>query len=145
VTTRQLLPVALILAATLTAWMAATPAPPARTGPDAAAQEAWEAPNIQAREPAKWIALIKQRQLWGPEGESADAAASAAAKQGWSIVGVAIQGRSATALISVGDNPSKPYQAGDSTPDGAKILKIEEDRLHVLSNGKESILEIYRQ
>ena len=140
---RQLLPIGLILASALLAWTAApSPAPP-RLG--AAAQEAWEAPTIPARQPAKWIAAIKRRQLWGADGEAAEGGAGPLAKPGWHIAGVAVQGRSAVALISVGDQPSRSYQAGDDTPDGAKILKIEEDRLRILDNGKERILEIYRQ
>jgi len=105
-------------------------------------------PKIQAREPAKWVASIKQHKLWGADADTEPAAKDAGAvqaQQDWSIVGVAIQGGSAFALISIGDKPSEQYRVGDKTPDGAKILQIEEDRLHLLTGGKESILEIYRK
>ena len=143
---RQLLPVALIVAATFVAWLAAPT--PARTKPAAAALEDWETPKIQARDPARWIASIKQHKLWGAAEKSSDADAAhpgASVKPRWNLVGVAFQGGSPLAYISVGDKPSEPYRVGDQTPDGAKILKIEDDRLHLLANGKESILKIYRQ
>ncbi len=102
-------------------------------------------PATQAREPAKWIALIKRHKLWGATEESSSPAnAGASEKRSWNLVGVTIQGGSTLAFISTGDNPSTPYRVGDQTPDGATILKIEEDRLHLLAHGKESILKIYR-
>lgn len=154
---RQLLPLVLLAAMGLLAWLAAPVPPPLKAG--ATAAEAWEMPKARPRELARWVAAIDQHRLWGggtapasssdvggvDGGGGAGAASGAGEKISWSLVGVVIQGDQAFTLVSVGDQPSRQYGAGDGLPDGSKILKIEEDRLHLLVNGKESILEIYRK
>jgi hypothetical protein len=132
----------LILAAAVVAWMAAPF--PARPKAGATAWEAWETPNIKPRETGKWIASIKQHQLWGAMASADSPAAGSAGKNGWRAVGVAMKGGDVFALISIGDKPSAPHRVGDATPDGAKIMKIEEDRLHLMTNGTPSVLKIYR-
>jgi hypothetical protein len=131
----------LLATATTVAWFSA-PSPALRhSGANLA--EAWDLPKSPARESAKWIAAINQHKLWGVSMNNSQAGPSE--EKGWGILGVVIHGDDAFALISVGGRPSEQYRVGDLTPDGAKILKIEEDRLHVLEAGKKSILEIYRK
>jgi hypothetical protein len=133
---------ALILGSSGLAWtLAPAPVPP-NDGP--ATGESWNLPQIQRREPAKWAAALGKNSLWGGEAAGPTGTVTAGSAK-WSITGTVIKGPEAFALIAVGDGPSKQYRVGDSIPDGAKILRIEEDRLHVTNNGAESVLEVYRK
>lgn len=143
---------ALVFAASTMGWVASPEPVQPKVGGAAPAE--WAFPAIQRRDPAKWTATLRNHSLWGVEAgaESAEAASVAAgAGTGtagpaqWSIVGTVIEGQTAWVLISLGDQPSKPYRVGDSVPNVGKILRIEEDRLHLLADEAESVLEIYRK
>lgn len=150
-TLKSLFPGLLVLAASAVAWLLAPVPIPSESGPVAA--EAWTIPPIQRRDPPKWNAVFIKHDLWGGgsdagglvSGGAANAATAAATRATWRLMGVVIDGSDVFALIGVGDQPSKPYRVGDLTPDGGKILRIEEDRLHLLSQGAERVLEVYRK
>lgn len=152
-TLKSLFPGLLVLTASAVAWLSAPVPIPSESGPVAA--EAWTIPPIQRRDPPKWNAVFIRHDLWGggsdPAGLAAGGmvngttAAGAAGRAAWRLMGVVVDGGDVFALIGVGDQPSKPYRVGDLTPDGGKILRIEEDRLHLLSQGAERVLEVYRK
>jgi len=103
-------------------------------------------PALQTGDPAQWIATINQRKLWGGAAAAEqEAAGRPEAEKDWSLVGVVIKGGDRFVLVSVGDDASKPYRIGDTLPNGAKILDIEEDRLRISTNAIHSVLEIYRK
>lgn len=151
-TFKSLFPGLLVLAASAAAWLLAPVPILSESGPVAA--EAWTIPPIQRRDPQKWNAAFIQHDLWGGgssdpgglvSGGAANAATAAATHAVWHLMGVVVDGSDVFALISAGDQPSKPYRVGDLTPDGGKVLRIEEDRLHLLSQGAERVLEVFRK
>ncbi|WP_458504638.1 hypothetical protein [Methylomagnum sp.] len=107
--------------------------------------ESWSIPQIQRRDSPKWSTALARHSLWGEDSGGLVNGEAAATNSEWSFMGVVIEGSDAFALIGVGGQPSKPYRVGDLTPDGGKIVRIDEDRLYLLSQGAERVLEVYRK
>jgi hypothetical protein len=140
-------------------WLAA-PGPLAPTGPATLGETPWALPAPRPGDPRKSVAAITQRNLWGkvqsvaeePQGEPR-----------WRLVGVVRKDKHDFVLVGFdsaaavprpatpGAAPPKPrlriesLGIGDELPGGAKILKIEQDRLCILISGVSRALPIRSQ
>ena len=61
----------------------------------------------------------------------------------WRFLGIVTNGPEHFVLIKIDGQPEQRLAINDKLPGGSKIIKIENDKLCVLINGKKRTLEIY--
>ncbi len=129
----------LALIAALMWYITPTPMPPAiATAPD----DNWKLPDLVKDQTTKYVDLVVARNFWG---EVVPTQAGSTGKPEWRFAGVMTNGAERSLLISIDNKPAEVLQVGGQLPGGSKILKISEDRLCILINGKKRMLPIYRQ
>lgn len=104
--------------------------------------EPWRLPTLPETDLRKSAETITAKNLWGAVIPAQQVPLN---DPEWHFVGAVKNGPEHYVLIRVEQNPVETLKVGDSLPGGAKILKIGEDRLCVLVNGKKRALGIYRQ
>lgn len=121
-------------------WMYA-PAPPEPKSLRTVA-EPWvlyQEPKAQAE---KAQAILIKKSLWG---KLPDAEAPASLNDPeWRFLGIVTNGPERFVLIKVDGQPEQRLTINDRLPGGGKIMKIENDKLCLLINGKRRSLGIYR-
>ena len=135
---------AVVSAALAALWVTQAPAipPVAATGSDFLL--AAPAPRL---DPDAVEKLLK-REIWGlpptAYSRASQQQARAAEKPApqWKLTGTYRVGPDAFVLVRQGDKTPEALKRGDTLPDGAKIVDIEEDRIWVLADGKRVLLEI---
>lgn len=89
-----------------------------------------------------------KRQIWGlpptAYSRASQQQARAAEKPApqWKLTGTYRVGPDAFVLVRQGDKTPDALKRGDTLPDGAKIVDIEEDRIWVMADGKRVPLEL---
>lgn len=118
------------------------PLPPAPKKAATLAVEPWQLPPLARQEPDKALDTLKKSSLWGklPEVE----AAKPLNDPEWRFMGIVAAGAERLLIIKVEGQPEKTLKVNDLLPGGSKILKIEEDRICILINGKKRSLGIYK-
>jgi len=115
----------------------ATPGPLPQTG------EPWHIPQAPKAQTEKALAILKQASLWG---KLPDAAASKPLNDpAWRFLGIVKNGPQRFVMIQIEGQPERMLTVSDRLPGGSRILKIEDDTLCLLINGKKRSLPIYRQ
>ena len=103
-------------------------------------EEPWSLPEAAKNDSSNVIATIKARNLWGVV-----AAADAAQKPEWHVLGIVRSGKESFVLIAFDGQPVTMLKAGDALPDGAKIVQIEKDRFFVMTeDNKKLAFGIYK-
>lgn len=106
-------------------------------------EETWDMPKSQPIVlDSKVIDAIASRNLWG---EVQAAKPDEPPDIHWRFVGIGGSEKERAVLIQYLNKPVQILKVGDILPGGAKIMKIGEDRLCLLINGKRRALEIYRR
>lgn len=129
----------LVVSCVVCAWLLA----PAPTLPQARSQNAapdWSLPtHVAAATDSNSDAY---RSLWGTVAQaSADAPLN---EPDWHFSGVTQAGNERFVMISVTGQAMQMLKVGDVLPGGAKILKIDEDHLSLLLNGKHRRLDLFQ-
>ena len=116
---------ALALLAGATCWFGTrTPTPPAAS---IAATETWALVKLPDNQSRKSMDAISARNLWG----IVNAANAAPPPPVWNIQGIARTGNDRFVLLAFEGKPVEILKVGDSLPDGAKIVQIDNDRFLV--------------
>ncbi len=132
----------LTLAAGLSWWFA--PGPPARQpaqGQDASLALPAEAPSRADNSAEKSVAAIVTANLWGTV-QSAAAVESLIAPE-WRFSGIAVNGQEKLVMITIEGQPVQALKVRDQLPGGATILRIDDDHLCLLINGKKRKLDLF--
>ena len=113
--------------------------PPPTRQPEAA----WQPPAGQRPRPQKASELLRNAELWGklPETE----AERTLADPPWRFLGIVRNGAQRFVMIKIEGQPEQSLTVNDTLPGGSKILKIEDDALCLLINGKQRRLPIHKQ
>ena len=122
---------ALALVAAATSWFA-MPEPSLGKAPLAPA-EAWQLPELPENQSKKSADAITARNLWGV------VAANAPPPPAWAVQGIARSGADKFILLAFEGKPAEILKVGDSLPDGAKIVQIDNDRFFVLTADKKKL------
>ncbi|OIR06759.1 hypothetical protein GALL_110070 [mine drainage metagenome] len=130
---------ALLVLAGYVEWLLA-PTPPAPRALRRAA-EPWVLPPIRKAQPEQAMALLNKTSLWGKL--PAVEAAKSANDPEWHFLGIATNGSERYVLIKMEGQPEQRLTINDKLPGGSKILKIENDTLCILIDGKKRRLGIY--
>jgi hypothetical protein len=122
------IPVGVIfVCAALLGWSAAdTPVPPA---PRVAAGS-WSLPQVEARDPARDLAIITAGRPWDRGIGSPDTGSAAAAAAGWRLAGIVERNDQRFALIASGPDTAAKLDylsLGDSLPDGSVLVELTPD------------------
>lgn len=109
---------------------------PAPTAPQAApvAAEAWSLAKLPDNQSRRAMDAISARNLWGVV-----TAANAAPAPVWNIQGIARSGNERFVLLAFEGKPVEILRVGDSLPDGAKIVQIDNDRFLVQTADKKKL------
>jgi len=125
------LAVALIFIATVTCWFGVPePVVPKMI---ASASDPWSLPTLREHDSKKSIDIINARNLWGV------VAGDAAREPEWHILGIVRSGADRFILLAYDDKPVEMIKVGDMLPDGARIVKIENDRFFVITADKKKL------
>jgi hypothetical protein len=116
---------ALIFVIAASSWFAAPG--PATTTAIAPPEAAWSLPQIAQRDGRKTLETINTRNLFGT------AIAEVRKEPEWRVLGIAMSGAERFVLLSHEDKPVATLKIGDALPDGAKIIRIERDRIFVMT------------
>lgn len=131
----------LLLAAVLSWWLAPSPQAPT---PSRTQDTSWRLPARASGHAAKSaeasVATIAAANLWGTVPAASTEALIA---PDWRFSGVAVNGQEKLVMIMVAGQTMKTLKAGDQLPGGAKILKINDDHLCLLINGKKRKLDVF--
>lgn len=141
-TFRILVPAILIMA--LATWfMAPAPQPTSR---HMRRDETWKLPVPHQSNAEKTAAALNAYNLWGIINPSSGGGGEEESinPPEWRISGIAGNGDEKTVLVSIAGKPVQFLKTGDELPGGAKILKIHEDRLCILLNGRKFTLVIFQ-
>ena len=123
---------ALVLIAAISIWFA-IPAPlPPKVLTTVA--EPWSLPKLPERESKKATEVINARNLWGVV-----IASTVVAEPAWRIMGIARSGADRFVLLAYEGKPLETLKVGDSLPDGAKIVQIENDRFFIQTADKKKL------
>ena len=130
---------ALLATAGVAEWLFA-PAPPAPRALRKTA-EPWVLPQIYMTQTVQAEAILDKTALWGklPAVETAKSSGDPE----WHFLGIATNGKERYVLIKVDGQPEQRLTINDKLPGGSKILKIENDSLCILIDGKKRRLGIY--
>lgn len=118
---------------------------PAPTAPEPLPQagEPWQLPQAPKAQREKAIEILNKTSLWGKLPDAA--AARSLNDPEWRFLGVVKNGPERFVMIQIEGQPEKRLTVNDNLPGGSKILKIEDDALCLLVNGKKRSLAIYKQ
>lgn len=134
---RTLWTLAALCAALAVAWMALrTPPPVPKAEPRPPAQVVLPPLRSAAPDPATALAELATSTMWGPRARRTDAAASApgdAPEPAWYLSGVFGQAGQRVLVVrfEAQARPALQLRVGQRLPDGARIEKIEIDRVQV--------------
>lgn len=115
---------------------------PGISGAAAIKAEQWELPTEIETDSKKSAVAITERNLWGTVVTAKDMPLN---DPEWRFAGVVRDGEENYVLISMNKQPAEIRKIGDTLPGGSKILKISEDRICILIEGKRRALGIYRR
>lgn len=132
----------LVAAGVAAGWIWKALPDPAAPRPAAATAEKWQLPTHAEPDHKKNAEAIVARNLWGAVVKAQDVPLN---DPEWRFAGVFRNGPERYVLISIDKKPAEMRKEGDTLPGGSKILKISEDNLCVLVNGKRRTLEVYRR
>ncbi len=106
------------------------------------ADEPWELPRLAEVQAGKALEILNRKSLWGklPEKE----AAAPPKNPEWHILGIVVNGAESFVLIKKEGQAEQSLRVNDMLPGGSKILKIEQDRICLLINGKKRSLGIHK-
>ena len=119
------------LAAVICWFAVAEPVAPQAAAP---APEAWALPKLPENQSRKSMDAINVRNLWGIV-----VASNAPPPPAWNIQGIARTGNERFVLLAYEGKPVEILKVGDSLPDGAKIVQIDNDRFLVLTAEKKKL------
>ena len=119
-----------IIAAIICGLGAPEPAQP-RAFPQTA--EPWNLPKAVEHDSKQSIDAINAHNFWGT------IKVEAAKEPEWHISGIARSGAEQFILVAKEGGPTEILKVGDALPDGAKIVKIEDDRVFVITPDKKKI------
>lgn len=131
----------LTLTAGLSWWLA--PEPPARQlaqTQDASLALPVVAPSRAEKSAEKSVANIAAANLWGAV---QTAAAESLIAPEWRFSGVAVNGHENLVMITIAGQPVQALKVRDQLPGGATILRIGDDHLCLLINGKKRKLDLF--
>ncbi|MDP2199695.1 MAG: type II secretion system protein N [Sulfurimicrobium sp.] len=135
--------IALLLALGVAAgWIWKAIPEPKVPGSAAVAAEQWELPAEAEGDLKQSATVITERNLWGTVVAAKDMPLN---DPEWRFAGVVRNGEEYYVLISIDNKPAEIRKIGDTLPGGSKILKISEDRICILIEGKRRALGIYRR
>lgn len=135
--------IALLLALGVSAgWIWKALPEPKVPGSAAVAAEQWELPAEAEGDLKQSATVITERNLWGTVVAAKDMPLN---DPEWRFAGVVRNGEEYYVLISMDSQPAEIRKIGDILPGGSKILKISEDRICILIEGKQRALGIYRR
>ena len=97
-------------------------------------------PRRAEKSAEKSVAAIAAANLWGTVQTAA--AESLIAPQ-WRFSGVAANGQEKLVMITVEGQPAQTLRVRDQLPGGATILRIDDDHLCLLINGKKRKLDLF--
>lgn len=123
----------LAILATIICWFGAPEPAQPRTQPHIT--EPWSIPKPIEHDSESAIEAINARNLWGTV-----AAAGALKEPEWHVLGIATNGTDRFILLSFEGKPVEMLKTGDTLPDGAKILKIENNRFFVITTEKKKLV-----
>ncbi len=127
----------MMFAAGVSWWLAPDPKPRPRAQ---ASEESWKLPAVSRSDPERAIAAIVAANLWGSVQTSAEASLN---DPDWRFSGVTVSGQETLVMVAIDGQPMRTLKAGDELPGGAKILKINNDHLCLLINGKRRKLDLF--
>ncbi len=130
---------ALLATAGVAEWLLA-PVPPAPRALHRSA-EPWVLPQSYMAQTEQARAILDKTALWGKL--PAVEAAKPSGDPEWHFLGIATNGKERYVLIKVDGQPEQRLTINDKLPGGSKILKIENDSLCILIDGKKRRLGIY--
>ena len=107
---------------------------PAAPQSTAAAPEAWTLPKLPEVQSRRSMDAISARNLWGIVLTS-----NAPPPPVWNIQGIARSGADRFVLLAYEGKPVEILKVGDSLPDGAKIVQIDNDRFFVQTADKKKL------
>lgn len=121
-----------VLAAAICWFAAGTPAAPTTATQTA---EAWALPKMRESQSRKSMDSIGARNLWG----IVAAPVNVVKEPVWTIQGIARNGNDRFVLLAYEGKPVEILKVGDSLPDGAKIVQIDNDRFLVQTASKKKL------
>lgn len=110
----------------------------------APAQEEWGLPQISKNQPEKALEILTRTSPWGKLPKPGEQPLL----NEWRFLGIITVGAERHVLIKLLNMEGQPEQqlkAGDTLPGGSKILKIKDDSLDLLVEGKKRNIEIYQR
>lgn len=122
----------LALLAAVICWFAV--AEPAMPQAAASGPETWVLPKLPENQSRKSQDAINVRNLWGIV-----VASNVPPPPSWNIQGIARTGNERFVLLAYEGKPVEILKVGDSLPDGAKIVQIDNDRFLVLTADKKKL------
>ena len=119
---------AVLAGATLFWFGSPQPASPRKTQLQA---ESWEIPTMASRNGDKLGEAIAARNLWG--------STAVAKAPEWSVTGIIKNGKERYIMVSLEGRPVETLKVGDTLPDGAKIIRIEDAQFFILTEDKKKL------
>ncbi len=132
--------VALIVVLSLIAWWLVPAPAPAKVTP-ATLADRWELPSFTLSATARAASGVDTATLWGTVQAVADIPLN---DPEWHFSGVTQNGQEKSVMISVAGQPLQTLKAGEYLPGGAKILRVDDDHLSLLINGKKRKLDLFQ-
>jgi hypothetical protein len=120
-----------LLAAVICWFGVGAPAVPPATVPT---PEIWALPKLPDSQSRKSMDAISARNLWGIV-----VASNVPPPPVWNIQGIARSGNDRFVLLAYEGKPVEILKVGDSLPDGAKIVQIDNDRFLVQTADKKKL------
>jgi hypothetical protein len=130
-----------ICAVSYGAWTNA-PLPEKQTA-KAVADEPWKLPGDEAYDPKPATETLVLSGLWGKAIEKA--ASEPPIDASWVFLGAMARGKESYVIVQVLNKPPQQLAVGSELPGGSKILKIENNLVQILVNGKKQSLSIYAE
>lgn len=130
--------VLVLIAVAFAEWLL-VPSPPL-PGTQAPAEEPWKLAQLPKAQPKSAVEVLNRVSLWGklPEPE-------AQKPLEWRFLGVVAHGKERYVLIKIEGQPEQQLKVGDTLPGGSRILKIEDDALGLLTNGRKHSVGIHQK
>lgn len=126
------------VAAAFAEWLL-VPSPP-QLKPRVPTEESWELAQLPKVQPKIAVEVLNRVSLWGKLPEPGEEKPLE-----WRFLGMVTNGQERYVLIKIAGQPEQQLKAGDTLPGGSKILKIEDDILSLLVNGKKRSIGIYQK